>query len=100
MSDPKPLPKPEEVADDVSRAVEGDGAYEVPSDDAPMVGSAAADDAASSSAVVLQSDFGEFADDCLQLMSVQAVLLSFLLFAVLLNLGASLWLSFSDKWRS
>lgn len=100
MADLKFLPKPEEVVDDVSRSVEGDGAYEVPSDDAPTVGSAAADDEASSSAVVLQPGFGEFADDCMQHMSMQTVLLSFLLLSVLLLLGANLWLSFSDKWRS
>lgn len=100
MADLKILPKPEEVADDVPRTVEGDGAYEVPSDGAPVVGAAAADDAASSSAVVLQPEFGEFADDCLQHMSMQTVLLSFLLLSVLLVLGANFWLSFSDKWRS
>ena len=31
---------------------------------------------------------------------MQTVLLVFLLVAFLLNLGASLWLAFSDKWRS
>ena len=31
---------------------------------------------------------------------MQAVLLVFMLVALLLNLGASLWLAFSDKWRS
>ena len=31
---------------------------------------------------------------------MQTVLLSFLLLAVLVSVGSSLWLSFSDKWRS
>ena len=31
---------------------------------------------------------------------MQTVLLVFMLVALLLNLGASLWLAFSDKWRS
>lgn len=31
---------------------------------------------------------------------MQTVLMVFLLVAFLLNLGATLWLSFSDKWRS
>lgn len=31
---------------------------------------------------------------------MQTVLMVFMLVALLLNLGATLWLSFSDKWRS
>lgn len=100
MTAPKPLPKPEEVTDEPVSAVEGDAVYEVPSDGSPVVGSPAADAAPSSDAVVLLSDFDGFSVDCLQHMSMQTVLLSFLLLAVLLNLGANLWLAFSDKWRS
>ena len=100
MSEPKPLPKPEEVAADVSRAVEGDGVYEVREDGGAVEGSPSQQDGEFSPGVVLSGSWDGYPDDCLQLMSMQAVLLSFLLFAVLLNLGANLWLSFSDKWRS
>ena len=31
---------------------------------------------------------------------MQTVLFVFMLVALLLNLGATLWLAFSDKWRS
>lgn len=41
-----------------------------------------------------------FFDDLMSFQYMQTVLLAFLLLAFLLNLGATLWLAFSDKWRS
>lgn len=101
MTDLKPLPKPEEVSsDDVqlpSPSVEGDGVHELRSDGYSDSDSASA---AEPSGVVSVPEFVEYSDAVLQQASMQTVLLSFLLLAVLLNLGSSLWLSFSDKWRS
>lgn len=42
----------------------------------------------------------EFFGDLMSFNYMQTVLLVFLLLAFLLNLGATLWLAFSDKWRS
>lgn len=42
----------------------------------------------------------EFFGDLMSFQYMQTVLLVFLLLAFLLNLGATLWLAFSDKWRS
>ena len=41
-----------------------------------------------------------FFGDLMSFQYMQTVLLVFLLLAFLLNLGAILWLAFSDKWRS
>ena len=41
-----------------------------------------------------------FFNDLMSFQYMQTVLLVFLLLAFLLNLGATLWLAFSDKWRS
>ncbi len=41
-----------------------------------------------------------FFGDLMSFQYMQTVLLVFLLLAFLLNLGATLWLAFSDKWRS
>lgn len=41
-----------------------------------------------------------FWGDLMGFQWMQTVLLVFLLVAFLLNLGATLWLAFSDKWRS
>ena len=41
-----------------------------------------------------------FFSDLMSFQYMQTVLLVFLLLAFLLNLGAILWLAFSDKWRS
>lgn len=41
-----------------------------------------------------------FFPDLMSFQCMQTVLLVFLLLAFLLNLGATLWLAFSDKWRS
>ena len=38
--------------------------------------------------------------DLMGFQYMQTVLFVFMLLALLLNLGASLWLAFSDKWRS
>lgn len=101
MTAPKPLPKPEVVPDvDLLSAVEEDAVYEVPSADALSDGASDAPSGDSSAGVVLPSDFAGFSEVCMQHMSMQTALLSFLLLAVLLSFGASLWLSFSDKWRS
>lgn len=42
----------------------------------------------------------EFFPDLMGFQYMQTVLLVFVLVALLLNLGANLWLAFSDKWRS
>lgn len=42
----------------------------------------------------------EFFPDLMDFQYMQTVLLVFVLVALLLNLGANLWLAFSDKWRS
>lgn len=42
----------------------------------------------------------DFFGDLMSFQYMQTVLLVFLLAAFLLNLGATLWLAFSDKWRS
>lgn len=41
-----------------------------------------------------------FYDDLLSFQAAQAVIGLFVVAALLLNFGALLWLSFSDKWRS
>lgn len=41
-----------------------------------------------------------FFTDVMGFQYMQTVLFVFMLLALLLNLGATLWLSFSDKWRS
>ena len=41
-----------------------------------------------------------FFDDVLSFQYMQVVLGSFVLVALFLNFGATLWLAFSDKWRS
>lgn len=41
-----------------------------------------------------------FFGDLMSFQYMQTVLLVFLLLAFLLNLGSTLWLAFSDKWRS
>lgn len=41
-----------------------------------------------------------FWGDLMGFQWMQTVLMVFMLVALLLNLGATLWLSFSDKWRS
>ena len=60
---------------------------------APLAGSVAVEE-------VPAFDFGAFADDLMAFQWMQTVTGLFLLVAVLLNLGATLWLAFSDKWRS
>lgn len=42
----------------------------------------------------------EFFPDLMGFQYMQTALLVFVLVALLLNLGANLWLAFSDKWRS
>lgn len=41
-----------------------------------------------------------FFSDLMAFQYMQTVLFVFMLLALLLNLGAALWLAFSDKWRS
>lgn len=101
MTSPKPLPKPEEVSsDDVqlpSSTVDGYAVYGVREDGAS---DSDAPSSAEPSGVVSVPEFVEFSDAVLQQAAMQTVLLSFLLLAVLVSVGSSLWLSFSDKWRS
>lgn len=42
----------------------------------------------------------EFFPDLMGFQYMHTVLFAFMLLALLLNLGATLWLAFSDKWRS
>lgn len=101
MSAPKPLPKPEEVLlDDGSAAVEGFAAYEVPADDASSGVSDGQPAGDASAGVALPASWNGYPGDSLQYLSMQSTLLLFVLVALLLNLGANLWLAFSDKWRS
>ena len=51
-------------------------------------------------AEVDSSSLDAFQRDLLSFQWIQTVIGFFLLLALLLNLGATLWLAFSDKWRS
>lgn len=42
----------------------------------------------------------EFFSDLMGFQYMHTVLFAFMLLALLLNMGATLWLAFSDKWRS
>lgn len=44
--------------------------------------------------------FDDFAHDLMSFQYMSLTVLVFLLLGVLLNFGATLWLAFSDKWRS
>lgn len=75
---------------------------EVPQPDQPEISLSVPYSALDSAQVaeVDSSPLDAFQHDLLAFQWMQTVLGVFLLVAVLLNLGASLWLSFSDKWRS
>lgn len=49
---------------------------------------------------VAASSFEGFAHDLMSFQYMQLTVSVFLLLGVLLNFGATLWLAFSDKWRS
>lgn len=49
---------------------------------------------------VASSAFEGFAHDLMAFQYMQLTVSVFLLLGVLLNFGATLWLAFSDKWRS
>lgn len=102
MTAPILLPKPEEVVDGgvSAPAVEGHGVYEVPEAVPASDSASSPEDGVGEASVALPEAWDGYPDAALQSMSMQTALLCFLLFAVLLNLGANLWLSFSDKWRS
>lgn len=75
---------------------------EVPQPDEPEI-SLPVPYSAGDSAQVVEVDSSAldvFQRDLLSFQWMQTVIGVFLLVAVLLNLGATLWLSFSDKWRS
>ena len=77
-------------------------AAEVPQPDEPEISLPvpySADDSVQV-AEVDSSSLDVFQHDLLAFQWMQTVIGVFLLVAVLLNLGATLWLSFSDKWRS
>lgn len=84
------------------RQTEVEGFQQLIARDADLaIASDAPDDAAWVTTVTSEAEVPpDFFTNLMAFQWMQTVLMVFLLAAFLLNLGATLWLAFSDKWRS
>lgn len=84
------------------RQTEVEGFQQLIARDADLaIASDASDDAAWVTTVTSEAEVPpDFFSHLMGFQWMQTVLMVFLLAAFLLNLGATLWLAFSDKWRS